>query len=447
MSRVITFLSDYGLEDDFVGVCHGVMARIAPEARVLDVTHGIPRHDIRSGALVLRRALPFFPAGVHVAVVDPEVGADRGDVPRPRRLRAGRRAARQRGAAGRGGRAARGRPARRARDARGALGGRPARRARRRVRPLRQRDARHRARPGRQPRAAPRASGRGERPGGPLRDDVRRRAVGTPAALRGLLSLARARRQPRVGGRAARAEPRRRGPHPARVRVTALGTPRLHLRATTSTNDRARALAAAGAPHGTLVTAGEQTAGRGRQGRTWSAPPGRALLMSLVLRAPDRMLPLAAAVAVAEAAGPEAAIKWPNDVLLPGGKVPGILGEAGPEDGWAVLGAGRNVAVGMEDLPREVRARAATLALEPRDIEAVLGRGLAALQRTLALDRQALLDAWRARDALLGREVAWAGGSGRAAGIDGDGRLVVQLPDGGRTALESGEVHLGHGPP
>src|SRR5918911_773537 len=77
MPRVITFLSDYGLEDDFVGVCHGVMARIAPEARVLDVAHGIPRHDIRSGALVLRRALPFFPAGVHVAVVDPEVGAER----------------------------------------------------------------------------------------------------------------------------------------------------------------------------------------------------------------------------------------------------------------------------------------------------------------------------------------------------------------------------------
>src|SRR3954449_3849608 len=77
MARAITFLSDYGHDDDFVGVCHGVVARIAPDARVLDVTHGIPRHDVRSGALVLRRALPYFPAGVHVAVVAPEVGAER----------------------------------------------------------------------------------------------------------------------------------------------------------------------------------------------------------------------------------------------------------------------------------------------------------------------------------------------------------------------------------
>src|SRR4051794_41261345 len=71
---VLTFLSDYGLLDEFVGVCHGVVARIAPEVRVIDVTHGIARHDVRTGALVLRGALPYMPAGVHLAVVDPEVG-------------------------------------------------------------------------------------------------------------------------------------------------------------------------------------------------------------------------------------------------------------------------------------------------------------------------------------------------------------------------------------
>lgn len=74
---VVTFLSDYGLDDDFVGVCHGVIARVAPQLRVIDVTHGIARHDVRSGALVLARALPYMPAGVHLAVVDPEVGAER----------------------------------------------------------------------------------------------------------------------------------------------------------------------------------------------------------------------------------------------------------------------------------------------------------------------------------------------------------------------------------
>jgi S-adenosylmethionine hydrolase len=71
---VITFLSDYGLLDEFVGVCHGVMARRCPSARVIDLTHSIPRHDVRSGAIVLRSALPFLPAGVHLAVVDPGVG-------------------------------------------------------------------------------------------------------------------------------------------------------------------------------------------------------------------------------------------------------------------------------------------------------------------------------------------------------------------------------------
>lgn len=74
---VVTFLSDYGLDDDFVGVCHGVIAQIAPDVRVIDVTHGIERHDVRAGALILRRALEYMPAGVHVAVVDPGVGSRR----------------------------------------------------------------------------------------------------------------------------------------------------------------------------------------------------------------------------------------------------------------------------------------------------------------------------------------------------------------------------------
>lgn len=74
---VITFLSDYGLEDDFVGICHGVIASLCPDARVIDLTHGVPRQDVRRGAVILQEALPFFPVGVHLAVVDPDVGAER----------------------------------------------------------------------------------------------------------------------------------------------------------------------------------------------------------------------------------------------------------------------------------------------------------------------------------------------------------------------------------
>jgi S-adenosylmethionine hydrolase len=75
LAPTIAFLSDYGHADEFVGVCHGVIARRCPAARVIDITHAIPRHDVRAGALVLRDSLPHMPPGVLLAVVDPEVGA------------------------------------------------------------------------------------------------------------------------------------------------------------------------------------------------------------------------------------------------------------------------------------------------------------------------------------------------------------------------------------
>ena len=76
----VSFASDFGLEDEFVGVCHGVIARLAPDVRVIDITHGIPAGAIRSGALVLSRAIQYLPEGVALAVVDPEVGSDRAAV-------------------------------------------------------------------------------------------------------------------------------------------------------------------------------------------------------------------------------------------------------------------------------------------------------------------------------------------------------------------------------
>ena len=74
---IVTLLTDYGRDDEFVGVCHGVIRRIAPEARIVDITHGIRRYAVRQGALVLRNTLPYMPAGVHVAIVDPQVGTER----------------------------------------------------------------------------------------------------------------------------------------------------------------------------------------------------------------------------------------------------------------------------------------------------------------------------------------------------------------------------------
>jgi BirA family transcriptional regulator, biotin operon repressor / biotin---[acetyl-CoA-carboxylase] ligase len=221
-----------------------------------------------------------------------------------------------------------------------------------------------------------------------------------------------------------------------------LGTPRVHHRTTDSTSDRARALAAGGAPHGTLVTAGEQRAGRGRQGRSWSAPPGRALLMSLVLREWPPLLPIVGAVAVADVAGPQAVIKWPNDVLLDGRKLAGVLGEARHQDGWAVLGIGLNVAVRATDLPPELRDRAASLGLEPAAIEPTLDGLLRALERRLAQPTADVLDDYRGRDALAGHAVRWAHGEGTARGVDDAGRLLVELASGTRTALDAGEVHL-----
>ena len=271
-----------------------------------------------------------------------------------------------------------------------------------------------------------------------------------------------------------------------------IGSPRSHLRVTDSTNARARALAATGAPHGTLVTADKQAAGRGRQGRRWEAPPGRALLASLLLRdvdAHEALLPLVAAVAVAEAcevaAGVPCLVKWPNDVWAARSerKLAGILVEARPAERWAIVGIGVNVGQTAAELPvpeatslwierercppgdadrappleaghpspgeagppvapeRGPSVQAVREAGEPPSVQSVLAAVLAALDARLADDRPGTLARLRARDALLGRTVTWDGGQGTVAGIDGSGALLVDGPEG-RRALRSGEVRL-----
>jgi BirA family biotin operon repressor/biotin-[acetyl-CoA-carboxylase] ligase len=220
-----------------------------------------------------------------------------------------------------------------------------------------------------------------------------------------------------------------------------LGRPRLHLRETGSTNERARSLAAAGAPHGMVVTTSHQTAGRGRQGRAWVAPPGRAVLCSLIVHEVDELLALRGGLAVADLAGPDARVKWPNDVLLDGRKVAGVLAEGRPQEGWAVLGIGVNVAVDTATLPPELRARAGTLGRAAADVEPALAELLAALERWMAAPAADVAAELGRRDALRDRAVHWADGSGTAAGIDAEGRLLVRAGDG-LVTLDAGEVHL-----
>jgi BirA family transcriptional regulator, biotin operon repressor / biotin---[acetyl-CoA-carboxylase] ligase len=220
-----------------------------------------------------------------------------------------------------------------------------------------------------------------------------------------------------------------------------IGSPRVHFRLTDSTNERARAFATAGAPHGTLVTADEQQAGRGRQGRAWTAPPRSAVLMSVVLRELSETLPLAAAVAVCEALPVEASIKWPNDVWIDGRKVAGILVEGRPQEGWAVLGIGLNVAT--EEFPAELSATSLRLAGASLTVDETLAALLQALDGWLERPAADVLGAWRSRDALLGRPVRWGDGrnEGTAAGVDDSGALIVETADG-RVTLDAGEVHL-----
>jgi BirA family transcriptional regulator, biotin operon repressor / biotin---[acetyl-CoA-carboxylase] ligase len=241
------------------------------------------------------------------------------------------------------------------------------------------------------------------------------------------------------------------------------GSPHRHFRRTDSTNERAKELAVDGAPGGLVVTADEQTAGRGRRGNEWFAPPGSCLLYSALLRplAADRapLLPLAVPVAVCEAAEDVAPIrcqlKWPNDVWVDERKVGGVLVEARPDEGWAVIGVGLNVAIPQHDFPTELRETATSLL--PTEAEGGLPpggapgvrRALAALNESLgrwiAASDDEVLAAFRARDVLCGRRISWEGGEGLAKEIDERGHLVVEKSDGERVALGAGEVHLAVG--
>jgi BirA family biotin operon repressor/biotin-[acetyl-CoA-carboxylase] ligase len=248
------------------------------------------------------------------------------------------------------------------------------------------------------------------------------------------------------------------------------GWPHRHYRVTNSTNSRARELVEAGAPPGTVVTAWEQTEGRGRQGRVWTAPEGKALLYSAILRPLDErhlLLPLSVPLAVCDAAeelreGIECQVKWPNDVWLDGRKLAGILIEAKPQDGWAVIGVGLNLSIAPNEFPPNLRQPATSLfgtttggrGESRRSLPAVAPPGLPPTPSTAAevlsrhLDHwvwagdDEVLAEWRRRDGLRGREISWEEGSGIADGIDDRGNLVVVVVGGGRVSLGAGEVQI-----
>ena len=235
------------------------------------------------------------------------------------------------------------------------------------------------------------------------------------------------------------------------------GVPRRHYRLTDSTNERARELALAGAPSGAVVTAAEQTAGRGRRGRVWTAPPGKALLCSAILAPLDErhlLLPLAVPLAVCKAteslASVKCRVKWPNDVLIEGAKVAGVLIEARPPE-WAVIGVGLNVSIEPDEFPDDLRQPATSVgggASVGEALHALCG----ALDSWVEAPSDRVLDEFRGRDALEGRAITWDGaaggaGAGTAAGIDDRGNLLVETSEGERLSLGAGEVQLTPTPP
>jgi BirA family transcriptional regulator, biotin operon repressor / biotin---[acetyl-CoA-carboxylase] ligase len=131
-------------------------------------------------------------------------------------------------------------------------------------------------------------------------------------------------------------------------------------------------------------------------------------------------------------------VKWPNDVLVDGRKVAGVLVEGRPQEGWAIAGIGVNAALDLSSLPSDLRGHAATLGRSPRELEAVLDELLEALSARLAAPRADVLAALRERDALLGAPITWHGGTGTGAGITDDGGLRLTSGE----VLRAGEVHL-----
>lgn len=238
------------------------------------------------------------------------------------------------------------------------------------------------------------------------------------------------------------------------------------LTSVSSTQEEARHLAEEGAPHGTLVLAEEQTAGRGRQGRQWYSPPGKGIWMSLLLR-PDRQpvsiapqLTLLTAVAVCRAVrkfGVDAGIKWPNDILVDGRKLCGILVESVAEDElirYAIAGIGIDVNLQREDIPQELLPKVTSVQIASgRRIERteLIGAVLMEMEQLYQLYTEKgfapIAHLWEALSVTLGRQITVLTPDGEVTGkaiaLEENGTLILQENSGNTRTIFSGEVQLG----
>jgi BirA family biotin operon repressor/biotin-[acetyl-CoA-carboxylase] ligase len=224
-----------------------------------------------------------------------------------------------------------------------------------------------------------------------------------------------------------------------------LGQPRLHVETCEST----QALVDTSLPEGAIVVADHQTSGRGRLGRRWEAPPGTAILCSLLLKPPASRgapeLALVAGVAVADAieraTGLAVQLKWPNDVMLRRAKIAGILAEM--RGGAVILGVGLNVNQKREEMPERAGSLRSLTGREwNRDalLDELLDDLGARYAEWLEGGLDAVYDGLGPRDFLRGRRVSVNGTSGTAVKVDRNGRLEIDTGDHRIVAVESGEV-------
>ena len=240
-----------------------------------------------------------------------------------------------------------------------------------------------------------------------------------------------------------------------------LGSTLLRFDSLPSTNDLAREMAAGGADEGVSILARAQSAGRGRQGRQWSSPPGAGLYFSVILRpemkaACATVITFAAAVAVAETLASDfnlaADIKWPNDVMAGGRKISGILVETAVEGEqllYAVLGVGVNL--NQQDFPGELKETATSIfiesgrRIEPDEFLPLLTDRLEHWYRAAISDARAVMGRWRklssyARDCPVRVRVAGGEIDAVTRGVTDSGALIIEMAGGERREITSGEV-------